>query len=276
MKKTILVTGASSGLGKDFVKRAISNGMKVYAVARHLDQMEDIKGLGAITLKMDISKSEDIKSVIKKINEEEPNGIDILINNAGFGLYGAIEDVSMEEAKYQFNVNVFGLAELTKEVLPIMKKNNKGTIINISSIGGKMCFPFGCWYHASKHAIEAFSDCLRMEIAKFNIKVVIIEPGIIRTGFSSIAHSNFNKFKEKSDYKIEYDNLATSMKKVYSGNSPSSPKVITDIIFNKVLKAKKPKARYHGGSMSNLTLFLKKVLSDKSFDKAALSRVSGK
>lgn len=169
--QVVLITGASSGMGKAFTKTLLKQGAIVYSVARRIDAMEDLKALGARTLKMDITQQQDVDEVIQYI-EKHSKGVDILINCAGFGLYGAMEDTSIEDARYQFEVNLFGMAYLTQKVLPSMRHKNKGRIINISSMGGKIYTPMGSWYHASKHAVEGWSDCLRLELKPFNIDVV--------------------------------------------------------------------------------------------------------
>ena len=135
-------------------------------------------------VEMDISKGGDNERAVPRIVESEGR-IDVLINNAGFGLYGTVEDVPLDDARYQFEVNLFGLAHLTQLVLPHMRAQGAGRIVNISSMGGRIFTPFGAWYHATKHALEGWSDCLRIEAAPFNIQVVLIQPGGIRTGHRS-------------------------------------------------------------------------------------------
>ena len=168
-KKIALVTGASAGMGKDFARALLDEGMIVYAAARRLEQMQDLAELGAITVKMDITKEEDIQTLVQQINKDH-GAVDVLINNAGFGLYGAVEDVDINDARYQFEVNLFGLARLTQALLPAMREQGSGTIINISSMGGKVYAPFGAWYHATKHALEGWSDCLRLELKDFGMR----------------------------------------------------------------------------------------------------------
>ena len=175
---TVLITGASSGIGKETAKQLLTKGYTVYAAARRLEKMDDLKEIGCIPLKMDITKEDDIRAVVERICEER-GGVDILINNAGFGTQGSIEETSLDDARYQFDVNLFGLARLTQLVLPYMRENRFGKIINISSVGGKIYVPLGGWYHATKHALEGWSDCLRTEVQRFGIDVVIVEPGAI-------------------------------------------------------------------------------------------------
>ena len=183
--KTVLITGASSGIGKDTAKTLIAQGYTVYVAARRLEKMAELETLGAIAIKMDITNDNDIKNVVNRINANH-GGVDILINNAGFGMYGAMEDTSIDDARYQFEVNLFGLARLTQLVLPYMRAQRSGTIVNVSSMGGKVYTPLGSWYHATKHALEGWSDCLRLELAAFNINVVVIQPGAIQTEFGDV------------------------------------------------------------------------------------------
>jgi len=181
-KKVALVTGASSGMGKEIAKQLLADGFVVYASARRVDRMRYLEQLGAIVLRMDVTKEEDVTGAVATIRAQN-KGVDVLINNAGFGSYGAMEDTPIEEAKYQFDVNLFGPASLTKAFLPYMRQQRYRKIVNISSMGGKIYTPLGSWYHASKHALEGWSDCLRIELAPFGIDVIIIEPGIIETEF---------------------------------------------------------------------------------------------
>lgn len=184
-QKIALVTGASSGIGKEIARQLLDDGYVVYTAARRVEKMADLQALGAHPMKMDITVENDVNHVVDTIKEQH-GGVDVLVNNAGFGMYGALEDTAIEEAKYQFDVNLFGLARLTQEVLPHMRENRAGKIINITSIGGKIYTPLGTWYHATKHALEGWSDCLRVEVKQFGIDVIIIEPGAITTEFGDV------------------------------------------------------------------------------------------
>ena len=171
LTQVAFVTGASSGMGKETALRLLDKGLIVYVAARRLELMTDLQERGAIAIQMDISKEEQIVAAIQKV-EAAHGGIDVLINNAGFGMYGSMEESSIADARYQFEVNLFGLARLTQLALPYMRQKGAGTIVNISSMGGKMYTPLGSWYHATKHALEGWSDCLRIELASFGIKVI--------------------------------------------------------------------------------------------------------
>ena len=259
--KVALITGASSGMGKDFSLRLLDEGYIVYGVARRIERMSDIEGAGGHTIKLDITDDSSIVATVDQIIKEQGR-IDVLINNAGYGSYGAIEDVPIEEAKRQFEVNIFGLARLTQLVLPHMRKNNFGKIINISSIGGKIYSPLGAWYHATKHALEGLSDCLRFETKQFGIDVIIIEPGGVESEWGGIA---LNAAMERSG-STAYSETAKGFKKISETfKKHASPKVISDLVM-KALRAKKPKTRYSAGTAAKPMLFMRKILSDRMFD----------
>lgn len=260
-KKVVLITGASSGMGKDFSLRLLKAGYIVYGAARRTERMSDIEDAGGYAIKLDITDDLSIQEVVDQIIKQQGH-IDVLINNAGYGSYGAIEDVPVEEAKRQFEVNIFGLARLTQLVLPHMRKQHSGKIINISSIGGKIHTPLGGWYHATKHALEGLSDCLRFETKQFGIDVVIIEPGGIESEWGGIA---LNSAMERSG-NTAYAETAKGFKKImetYKKQAP--PAVITDLIM-KAITANKPKTRYSAGTAAKPMLFLRKILSDRMFD----------
>ena len=193
----------------------------------------------------------------------------MLINNAGYGSYGAIEDVPIDEARRQFEVNLFGLARLTQLVLPHMRAQGSGRILNISSMAGRITMPLGSWYHATKYALEAFSDALRMEVAEFGIDVVIIEPGGIKTPWGLIAADHLEESSRNGVYAAQAHRVAANMRKLYSPSSNlSEPKVISKTILQ-ALEARRPKTRYLVGFGAKPSVFLHTVLPDRLFDKVA-------
>ncbi|MGL5943541.1 MAG: oxidoreductase [Waterburya sp.] len=263
--KVVLVTGASSGIGKAIAKQLISDGLIVYVAARRVEKMRDLKELGAIALKMDLTQEQDIKRVVEQI-EKDHDGVDILVNNAGYAIYGAMEDTAMEDARRQFEVNLFGLASLTKAVLPKMRAKKSGKIINISSIGGKIYSLLGSWYHATKHALEGWSDCLRLELATFNIDVVIIEPGAIQTEFGEVMLAPMIKRSGNSAYSTMAEKMKQSTKRAFKQGNASDPSVIAKVV-SQAIKAKKPKTRYVAGKLAKPLILMRKWLGDRIFDK---------
>lgn len=269
-KKVVLITGASSGIGKETAKLLVKSGHIVYGAARRLDKMNDLKEAGIKLLEMDVTSDESMVKGIQKIMESEKR-IDVLVNNAGYGSFGALEDVPISEAKYQFDVNIFGLARLTQLVLPHMRKQQSGKIVNISSIGGKFGEPHGAWYHATKFAVEGLSDSLRMELKQFNIDVVIIEPGAIKSEWGGIAKENLLKVSGNTAYKNLATKHATLIDETYK-RVGSEPIVIAKTIA-KAINSNNPKTRYAVGGGAKLLLFMRRILSDKLFDKIFLSQL---
>lgn len=269
MVKTVLVTGASAGIGKATAIYLAQNGYKVYGAARRIEKMQDLRQFGILTIQMDVTKDENLVQGINQILKEA-GCIDILINCAGLGSYGALEDVPMKEAKNLMEINLFGATRLIQLVLPQMRKNKYGKIVNISSVGGKVGLPLGSWYHASKFAIEGLSDSLRNEVRQFGIDVIVIEPGGTKSEMTEIGASDMMKVSGQSSYK----NLANSINKMYSEMVKKSvdPIVIAKLIRTGI-EAKNPKTRYIGGAMAKPMLFMRKLLSDKLFDKMLMSQM---
>ncbi len=260
MTKVILITGASAGIGKETAKYLAEQGHTVYAAARRVEKMQDLTKFGVKILAMDVT---DDATMINGVNEilKNENRIDVLVNNAGYGSYGALEDVPISEAKHQFEVNIFGLARLTQLALPQMRKQSSGTIINVSSMGGRFGEPHGAWYHASKFALEGLSDSLRMELKQFGINVIVIQPGSINTEWIDIAQDNLLKTSGDSAYKKS----AEAHDKFYAKVKGSHPIVIAKTIA-KAIAANRPKTRYAAGSMAKPLLFFRKIASDRIFD----------
>ncbi len=270
-KKVILITGASSGMGKESAKLLIQQGHIVYTAARRIEQMQDLKQMGAHPIAMDISNDQDIQEVVDTLIQKEGK-IDVLWNNAGYGLYGAVEDVPIAEARQQFEVNLFGLAAITSKVIPFMRKAKSGTIINTSSMGGKMYTPMGAWYHASKHAVEGFSDCLRLELKDHNIQVVVLEPGIIKTEFGEVMLKNILKFSSKGAYATLTAKLEAATKKMYESGQGSPVSIIANTI-SRIIASKQPKTRYRVGYFAKPMVWLRIYLGDRLFDKIVMSQV---
>jgi short-subunit dehydrogenase len=272
--KVALVTGASSGIGADAALRLKEAGYTVYGAARRTERMSALHAAGVKVLSLDVTDDDSIRAAVDTIIGQSGR-IDVLVNNAGYGSYGSIEDVPMVEARAQIEVNVFGLAGLTQLVLPHMRAQRSGTIINISSMGGKLVTPLGGWYHASKYAVEALSDALRMETAQFGINVVVVEPGSIRTEWGAIAAESVKDTSAKGAYSTMADRVATALAASSQPDArmTSAPSVIGKTIVE-IVKARRPRTRYRVGFGSTPMIFLRRLLSDRAFD-AIIRRAVG-
>ena len=271
MKKVIVITGASSGMGKDAALALIKKGHIVYTLARRINNMKDIQQAGGHPMHLDITSEDQIKKTIDAIIQKEGR-IDVLWNNAGYGLYGAVEDVPIAEARHQFEVNLFGLAAITQLVLPHMRKNKSGTIINTSSMGGRIYMPLGAWYHASKHALEGWSDSLRVDLKPFGINVVVLQPGAISTEWGGIMTDNLSTYSGKGAYSDTAKKLNASMQNMHAKNMMSPTSVITKTILN-IVESKIPKTRYAVGAMAKPMMWMRKHLGDAMFDKILMSQL---
>lgn len=268
MTKTVLVTGASSGIGRATAIYLAQDGYHVYGAARRIEKLQTLKdGIHPVTL--DITNDDSIVACVEKILSETGR-IDILINSAGLGSYGALEDVPIAEARNQLEINLFGAARLIQLVLPVMRMNKYGKIVNISSIGGKIGLPMGSWYHASKFAIEGLSDSLRNEVKSFGVDVIVIEPGGTKSEMTAIGAEDMIRVSGNT----VYAKFAEAIGKQYAAMEKNSvdPIVIAKLI-KKSIEAKYPQTRYVGGAMAKPMLFLRKLLSDKIFDKLLMSQM---
>ena len=265
-QKVILLTGASSGIGYDTATRLAKQGHKVYGAARRIDKMLPLKDLGVTPIKMDVTDDASMIAGVNAVLEAEGR-IDVLVNNAGYGYFGAVENVSMEEARKQLEVNVFGLARLTQLVIPHMRRQGSGRIVNLASIAGKLALYFGGWYHVSKFAVEGFSDALRMELKPFGIDVVIIEPGGIKTEWGIIAADHLAESSKGTVYEQAALNEANAIKHAYTrgGKLLSPPSVIAKAIC-KGVNRRHPRARYRTGMGSHSMVFLHWLLPSKWWD----------
>ena len=271
MKKTVLVTGASAGIGKQTAIYLAQNGYTVYGAARRMEKMQDLKLFGIKPITLDITKGESVEACVEQILTEA-GSIDILVNNAGFGLEGAIEDIPMKDARYQLEVNVFGAMHLTQLVLPYMREKKYGKIVNISSVGGKVALPLGGWYHASKFALEALSDSLRNEVREFGIDVIVVEPGATRSEWGTIATDSLLAVSGHTAYK----GLATKTHNIFTqlSNNIQEPIEIAKLIKTGI-EATKPKTRYVAKEMnSRVLLFLRAIVSDKLLDKLIMRQLN--
>jgi NAD(P)-dependent dehydrogenase (short-subunit alcohol dehydrogenase family) len=265
MNKTAFVTGASAGIGAATAFALLAAGYRVFAGARRLDRMAALAAAGATLIKLDLTDDATIVAAVDAIKNASGR-IDILVNNAGYGSYGALEDVPLDEARRQFEVNVFGLARLCQLVLPTMRAQKSGKIVNVTSIGGKIWEPLGAWYHATKFAVEGLSDCLRVEAARFGIDVIVIEPGAIRTEWAGIAREGLLRTSGGSAYAKIAQRHARMLGTAETSRLASPPDVVARTIVRAV-SAQRPRTRYATGGGARTLLLLRKILSDRMFDR---------
>lgn len=266
-----LVTGASSGIGAESAKHLAAAGFLVYAAARRTDRLGELASGSIRPLTMDVTDDDSVTAGVQQVLAEAGR-IDALVNNAGYGSYGAVEDVPLDEARRQFEVNLFGLARLTQLVIPGLRQQGSGRIVNISSMGGRFAMPFGAWYHATKFAVEGFSDALRQELAPFGIQVVVIEPGGIKTEWGGISAASALERSGEGPYAARVQRIARAL----AGSDRrfgSEPGVVAKAITTAVT-ARRPRTRYAIGAGAKPAIYARRLLPDRVMD-ALIGRVLG-
>lgn len=268
----ILVTGCSSGIGKATALRLHKAGHLVWASARKVASLQELKDAGIRCVALDLDDEATMKAAIATI-EKESGPVEVLVNNAGYSQGGAMEAVPLAKLRAQFETNVFGLVRLTQLVLPGMRRRGRGRIINLSSMGGKLVFPGGGAYHATKHALEAVSDAMRFEVKGFGIDVVIVEPGLIKSGFAEAAVATGGDAGIDPDVAAVYapfhEAVAKSTKEAYEKGPLAKLAGVPDdvaVVIEKAITAAKPKARYTVTGSAKLLLAQRRMLSDRSWD----------
>lgn len=264
-RRVALVTGASSGIGEAAALALIDRGFVVYGGARRVERMSALADRGARVLALDVTDGASTAATVERIRSEAGR-LDVLVNNAGYGSYGALEDVPLDEARRQFEVNVFGLARLTQLVLPMMREQRSGRIINISSIGGRIYEPLGGWYHATKFAVEGLSDSLRMELAPFGIDVTIIQPGAIRTEWNTISRDGLMATSGKGPYAELAESLRKGMAAADEERTAGTPADVAKAIV-RAATATRPKTRDAVPGVAKLIVGMRRVLSDRVLDR---------
>lgn len=273
--RAILITGASSGIGRATAIRLAERGLNVYASARNLTTIEDLADHGCKTLPLDVTDSTSIRSAVDEITSRE-GAVGVLINNAGYSQTGAIESVPMEQVRRQFETNFFGAVELIQAVLPGMREQRWGKIVNMSSMGGTFTFPGAGYYHATKHAIEAISDALRFEVKSFGIDVIVIQPGIIKTNYATAAGTSMEEISNADD---PYDDFNREVARITSeayetGASArlgGEPEDVAEVI-EKALLSRKPRSRYAVTPSARMMIFNRKILPDSIWDRLIETR----
>lgn len=270
MKKVVLITGASSGFGKFTALELIQKGYIVYGAARRVEKMKDLVTAGGHALRMDVTNDESVKSGVDQIINEQGR-LDALVNNAGYGSYGFIETADIDQMKRMFDVNVWGTVRVTQHVLPHMRKQGNGRIVNISSVAGKISAGVVGFYASSKHTVEAISDATRQEVKKFGIDVSIIEPGAFSTGFDDVVLEEIKAIKAGDAYQDTLTNFLPYFKNTYS-KAPTPEPVVQSII--KAIESNNPKTRYAVGMDAKGGLLMKRLLSDKTFDNMMMGQMN--
>lgn len=265
MDRIALVTGASSGIGAATARRLARAGFIVYGAARRTDRLAELAPDGVRAVALDLTNDDSIVRAVDLVLAEAGR-IDLLVNNAGYGSYGAIEDVPLKEARRQVEVNLFGLARLIQLVLPTMRSQKSGRIVNITSVGGKITTPFGGWYHTTKFAVEGLSDALRQEVAAFGIQVVVIEPGAIKTEWAGIAAETGIAASGAGAYATGVRTMSAAFARADNDNRASDPDVVARAI-EKAATVRRPRTRYAVGGGAKPILFARSLLSDRAFDK---------
>ncbi|HAS32972.1 MAG: short-chain dehydrogenase/reductase [Microbacterium sp.] len=266
-----LVTGASSGIGLATALALLERGWAVYGGARRVDRMGAISDAGGTTIELDVTDEASTTAAVDRILGERGR-IDVLVNNAGYGSYGALEDVPLDEARRQFDVNIFGLARLTQLVLPTMRQLGRGRIINISSIGAHIYEPLGSWYHATKFAVEGLSDSLRLELAPHGIDVVIVQPGPVRTEWNTISRESLLEHSGDGAYAGQAQRMYANYTRVDEGPMSASPEDVARTIVTAVTTSR-PRSRYAVPFSAGLIVRLRRTLPDRVMD-AILSRMA--
>jgi NAD(P)-dependent dehydrogenase (short-subunit alcohol dehydrogenase family) len=270
-EKVAVVTGSSSGIGFETSLLLSRNGVYTYATMRNLNKSQQIndvaekENLPLKVLQLDVTDDKSVKDAIRQVKDESSR-IDVLINNAGYDVMGAVEDISIEEFKSQFETNLFGVIRVTKEVLPIMRNQRAGNIINISSVGGRIGIPLNSAYISSKFALEGLSESMRYELEQFGIDVILIEPGVVKSNFfenADVANNNTNN--TTSAYSQLTQNLYEGFEPMLKSNSSSLPSDVAKIIY-KAIESNNREVRYLVGKDAISIINARQKLSDKEFE----------
>jgi len=265
--KAVLITGCSTGIGRATAERLAAAGHVVYATARRLDAIADLEAKGCRTLALDVTSEESMRAAVDRIAADE-GAVGVLVNNAGYSQSGALESLDMDDVRRQFETNVFGLLRLSQMVLPGMREQGWGKIVNISSMGANFVFPGGGIYHATKYAVDAMSDALRWEVAGFGIDVVIVQPGLIRTEFGETAASA-TPASEDGPYGAFNAHVAGTTAAIYKsavgrflGGGPDAVAKVVE----KAIAARRPRIRYRVTPSAHVLLTQRRLMTARMWD----------
>jgi NAD(P)-dependent dehydrogenase (short-subunit alcohol dehydrogenase family) len=267
VSKAVLITGCSSGIGNETARRLASNGWTVYATARRPESIAELAEAGCKTLALDVTDEESMAAAVRAVEEAE-GAVGVLVNNAGYSQSGELETLPLDSVRRQFETNVFGLIRMCQLVLPGMRRQEWGRIVNISSMGGKLVFPGGAAYHATKHSVEALSDALRFEVRPFGVDVVIIEPGLIVTKFGETAAGSVGEATSDGPYAKFNEAVAKATAGAYEGplaKLGGGPDTVARKI-ERAISARRPRARYTVTPSAKMSLATRALLPDRGWD----------
>jgi len=267
--KAVLITGCSTGIGRATAEHLARQGHTVYATARRPEAIEDLKASGCRTMALDVTDESSMRAAVQAAEEVE-GAVGVLVNNAGYSQSGALETLAIDSIRAQFETNVFGLVRMCQLVLPGMRRQRWGRIVNVSSMGGKLTFPGGGAYHATKYAVEALSDALRFEVAGFGVDVVVIEPGLIKTEFGHAAVGAMGDLDRDGGPYADF-NAAVAAQTAGAYEGPlarlgAGPKAVARAI-EKAITRKRPRTRYPVTPSARLALGQRKLLTDRMWDR---------
>jgi short-subunit dehydrogenase len=266
--KAVLITGCSTGIGRAAAEHLAGRGWTVYATARQPESIEDLKDKGCKTLALDVTDEQSMSDAVKRVEDAE-GAVGVLVNNAGYSQSGAVESVNLDDVRGQFETNVFGLIRMCQLALPGMRRQGWGKIVNISSMGGRMTFPGGGIYHATKYAVEAISDALRFEVRGFGVDVVVIEPGLIRTQFGEAAVNSIHSGTSQNGPYAEFNTaVATTTAGAYEGplaKLGGGPDTVARKI-EKAITRRRPRTRYPVTASARIIMGIHAVLPDRAWD----------
>ncbi|MGN9807363.1 oxidoreductase [Micromonospora sp. L32] len=270
MTTSVLITGTSSGIGRATVRHlARRPEFTVYATARKVEAIADLADSGARLLPLDVTDEESMRAAVAAV-EAAHGQVDVLVNNAGYGEYGPIEQAPLDRVRAQFETNVFGLSRLTQLVLPGMRRAGRGRIVNVSSMGGRLVFPGGGYYHASKYAVEAISDALRQEVRPFGIDVVVVEPGLIRTGFGAVAAKSLGAGGDPAGpYRTMVASVDAAMAKSYANPMLAATPETAARVIERAVTARRPRTRYLVTAAAWAMVHTRRLLGARVFDTVA-------
>ncbi len=268
VSRVVLITGCSTGIGRATAERLAARGWRVYATARDVEKIKFLADRGCMVLPLDVTDEASMRTAVGEVERRE-GAVGVLVNNAGYSQSGAVESVPMGKVRRQFETNVFGLVRMCQLVLPGMRRQGWGRIVNISSMGGRLTFPGGGHYHATKYAVEAISDALRFEVAGFGVGVVVVEPGLIRTGFADAATGSMEGTTAGGPYASFDAAVAKAVRDNYERGPflklGGGPETVAATI-ERAITAERPRARYAVTPSAHLFIGLRRLLPDRAWD----------